>query len=848
MSGSIRGRRARPRHRVRPNDRAATVAGLLLSILGLGLLLVLPGILPGGGSPLWSVLWLTAVAALLAGVLIVAPIVRGVFLVSLVLLGVTLAGISLVHVGTDALTREQEEAVRDTAALLRYRVAELPASGVEVATPLVEKLCESAGGELPGAPPWVCERQTNADAAAAVTWWRQPREAVRELITVWRHPRERPPSVRELAIARAGTELFVAEQELAAATGTTEVESRRLAAETARAALQTTDVERTELAEAVTAGASSVLDGLLSAEGRIPLAIGVAGWFALAAFGLATLRWAATRNSTRGLGPVSLDEVEKEDEVWGRCKEQFRTHLLENVPEPGTVPHADALIQVANLVGAVVPPASGAAKTLAAMQKTVLVERGYAVQVAILRPAKGEGNTATAAGLVVRVRKARTRTMLAQREFRFDGSDESLMVREAAYWAAGVVIEDSRSVPLWARWSQDAVGPLARSEAARSGATAEGQGRELPELEEAAKRSPASGLLLLKLAHARELEPNLAGAFAYALEAASLYPRHLDARYRLATEASMLAEQLRAADAADLERCRLAARRYLGDRHLLSTAMAAYRDDEKTEDALQETLLRFALQERRRTRWWVLSPFALAWHALHASERDLWLSLLLHRRLRTDRQRRLTTAQLVTHQQLARHRPLRPVVRLRVRWQHRLARRGDAVWQQPYNLACFHARAGQYARLRPDELDRDRKELEERSRLKQRPRERWRVERQLRRVQRELETVSERSEEVRDQHVELARMMLECARVARGSEQLTQRWLEEDPDLDPLREELWWDPFVTSCRALNPDSNEPQRTTATEAASRTVRRSAGSTVREVRPKHSRRSSRKRTRA
>jgi hypothetical protein len=1074
--------RRRRSHAFRPRDLSQTVVGLGSVAVGLATLLVLPRTLPAGGDRLWSWLWIIAAACFLGGTLVLAPVVRRVVLLIFVLAGVAAAGVGLVRVGVETLAEQERETTRIAAALLRYRLPELPAtddvatvadSTVETpagAQPLptdpdtdgptgasttgagsaaagddggdltpsaveqVDQLCAAAGGRMTG-PPWRCppaDPQTGlsrslvisqvysggeqADAASSrafvevfnrgdvpaslaelsiqyvsttktdnlgvsdpqpselpdvslapgqyyvvqpagdssavplpssdlaadtpisispsggtvvlaegtaplgcsggdppcaaeqlarildlvgygdadffegsaaapaltattallraddgridtddnaadftsqpplqrtatsgdTSWWsRVASDLGRSLLPDGRQGVVGPAvTTQQLVAARARAELAVSEIELTAALGTDEEEVRRAAVVVAREADQAAEPDRVNVTAAVTVGANTIIDELLPLNQRVPLAIGAAGWLLFAAVGLGIVRWLSARNSTRELGPVTLEPIDENGALWKKRSEEFRCYLLENVPEPGTAPDADTLIQVANLIGSVIPAETPVGNALTAIRTAVTVTPGYTVEFGQLPPTDTqppanqpqESDKQSPPQLLVRIRKTRTHRLLTQRGFPIaQPEQEGLVIREAAYWAAGVIIDACPGVPHWARWSPDPriVEALAEYEHSRGPELdRDDEDRhasgETDALERASQLSPATGTLLLRAAHTRELEGNFVGALTLTLEAVTLHPRYLNARYRLATEASLLVSHLNdlsrskapkvrnpepALNFGELKRCHTAAARYLGSRHKLTLALekclwepiereptqsvgSAPNDDytnllgsydriglgerlerEPVLDRLKHELLRFSRTERRNTRW-LLSPPVLLANSLHASERDLWLPLLLHRRRRTDRQQRLTSAQLATYRLLLDDEriPLNwldfhlvsSILRLRIRTLSPAARRGDALWQLPYNLACYHALSAAASRQ---------KDLEK--------------------AKRDLKKAEKNLDKARQEDLRNAWGMLECVRVARGRHQLTAGWLNSDPDLSALQEDKnRWDSYL----------------------------------------------------
>jgi hypothetical protein len=812
---------------MRPRDRSSTLWALLLCLGGLAAL----GYLMMRDEPLsrdWCWMWVGAVAAIITGVVVGAPVFRGRTLVAAVMLGLVLAGATLVQLGIHHLFDLERESARDTASLLAYLVWDPPppqsssgpndenvesgndgrSEAEQRAETAVENLCTMAGGVLDLERDQAC--MSELEAADAPT---PPKGA----------PAVMPATeTRQLFVARAAAQLATADLQLARAladdqASEADTSAARSAQAQARDALQTAEqVTRLDVAQALSAGTGVIVDGLLENESQFPLAAGIIVWTLGAAAVVGLIRWTSVRNSTRGLGPVSFDVPEK-DQDWEPCAERFRIHLLDNVPEPGSVPNAETLSEVASLVGTAVPNAAGSSRIVAdaleSLRSAILVERGYAVQVAVVRrpdvetaetaPSPAATTSAGGAdskgsnvkGLVARVRKSRTGALMEQREFPFlRDTDREVTVREAALWAAAVIISDSRSVPGWARWSPDACRPLARLGQARRNAgarpdeKASGDGGTLEtvgvaELEEAIRLSPESGRLLLELAHTEEQAGNFEAALGLTLDAVSFYPRYLDARYRLACEAGLWARELDGHQEDEghptretsnrrmrnLDRLHSAVLRHLGDEHPLAKALHAYQNAPGGDAArrLADELQRLSLRERereRRRRW----PVVLAWNAMHATERDLWLPVLWQHRRRSDLQRRVKSAKLVTLRQ--RNDKLRqrhdrenedeqPKMEQLERERQRLERRAerlckqaercDVIWQVPYNLACYYAAAGSA---------------------------------------KDLET---------------AKGLLERARMAREGSQLSREWVDSDPDLKPLHAQdgVWWDQFLERCRS-----------------------------------------------
>jgi hypothetical protein len=738
-------------HALGHRDLTPVLASLPLTLGGLGGLawLAWAGEPEGSG---WSWWWVLAVLVVIAGVILGAPVFSGKVIVAFTLAGYLLAGVGLVVAGTAHLSGEQYDDARTAATQLAYRLEDVAAAGrrgsmsdesLDTATDAVGRLCQAAGGTV----------DTRATAPCAPGG-------------------EDRAALRDLAVSQGRAELAVARAELVVATddGRETAAAALAAARRSAADPEPTDVE---VGEALTTGAGEVVGNILRpGERQLPLVFAYLGWGLVVAVGFALVRWTAVRNATRGRGPVRLEEPGDKSKEWSSCEEAFRTYLLENVPEPGTAPNAEALVKAAALVGETdLPQGKSLGAAVKAAVDWVLVPRGYAVQAGFLRAARGtspppgrsnatpaatpsangpagdgheapgvSAHPAPVVGVVVRVRKAYGRTLLGQQQFPLpDGSDAlSRTVRRAAYWAAAGIIERSRSIPGWARWSPDTAGALADYFEAEDEAEGDGRRPPLEHLLRAERLAPDSGLILFKLAHAREQQGEFAAALAHCLDALRLYPRYLDARYRAASEAGLLASLLGGGQPAGLDGLVASLGRYAeqaprATRAAARTLEGTLRQGPVDAGVLRTALLDLSMAERveagRQLRGW-----RVALNALRTSERDYWLAMLAFHP-RRDRRDRLASADVVAHS-LAGTADPREVERLDKR-----ARRRDVLWQVPYNMACLYSQTA---------------------------------------------------------HYDDAAAMLERARLARANHQMTAAWVRHDPDLQFLAtaQPDWFAAFV----------------------------------------------------
>jgi hypothetical protein len=762
--------------------------------------------------------WLCVLAAALVGLYLGASRFSGIT--------VGLAGAACVVSGTLALghlgiVSTQSAHGRDTrsgatALLAQLQSVEPAGSTVDAnpATGAIWLLCSAGSGRFEGTPP-TCQAATpaqaraQANAAVALIGAAAPAAPTSAQI-----PTDDP---RRLDLLRADAVLAIARYQLAVAASGDQAaaQSNVTKLEAAdRAALAATLEPPASLPviSAVTKGANEVASSLPGSS-DVPIELELAGWVVLAVLALALIRLLSTRNATYSLGPVSMDPPKGTDGAKDGSSpsvalaevETFRTYLLQNLPEPGAIPGGRTAAAMTDIAGAVDVPGVPIAAFVKAIVTAINVPSGYSVEyrdIANLTadeaaPATGSDPAgAEESAIAVRIRAVGSDRLLDQTTHR--GTDRDALLRQGAYWAAARIIQSSRSVPPWARWDAATSQALARYFLDTDGAKG-----DLASLREAANLAPTSGLLALELSQREAIAGDLVGSLLHALQAATLYPRYINARYRLAVSAGMLAaadHPLTASGAGTYEEkaaLRDALTRYgeaTGHNHvavqelraclealLVAAPAAPVAEDGGAPSAaevdLPYVLCRLAeaeLDDCRRLTWWP----RIAINALRSDERRFWWLLLWGWQQRKDRQLIAKSSRLVVAARSARrvksyqvferlyarvlrglyYRKSNPATAARPADAETVAQlRSDAVfarafhyerlaaqmgqnWQFSYNLACF-----------------------------------WSV-------------VSDRlSEPSGDALAERAIALLELAVQSRNSFQLTQEWITVDPDLRNLR-------------------------------------------------------------
>jgi len=286
------------------------------------------------------------------------------------------------------------------------------------------------------------------------------------------------------------------------------------------------ELRTTSFVDAAGRGPAAVLDSLSGTDDADRLTPGPVGWILLGA--LALLGWGALlgRNARQLAGPVLVEKLSSPETY----DPDLRIAVLENVHEPGAVPGANVLRPVTDLLG--LSPAAGTVSKIVQTVFTVIGQAyGYRVEVVVDEP---DDDTAPAR-VLVRVKDLRSSATLAGHVEH--GSDTGAAVRAAGLWAAGFILDRSSRVPSWAAWTP----ATARSLGQRRDGTP-----SLADLQRAVQGSPNSGVLLVELGQAHELEGQQIDALDCYARAVAAHPTYLLARYRLAAAAAMLARTMAA--------------------------------------------------------------------------------------------------------------------------------------------------------------------------------------------------------------------------------------------------------------------------------------------------------------
>jgi hypothetical protein len=659
----------------RVDSRPATWVG---PVVGIGLIVAaLAGfalMAKGGWNPAF---WLLAAGLALAGVVVVASRFAGLTVALASVVCVVVGALALVHFGVASIRTDRTVDTRATAtdvqaqlntlvadtALSRATVVKLPSYLVAFHNAWL--LCQAGGG--------VYHRWPDGTTVCVVPS-KAPRTAPK-YVTTARTRRATDP--RTLALDRDIVQRDLDRFQLALLVAAKADPVRIKAAQAVVTAAQTTtehDLAATlepapaiSIASALEAGANAVVS-TVPGSADVPVTLEALGWAVLGVLALLLIRFLSVQNATFALGPVVINPPKggagsDGDGAGGASDaadasadetESFRTYLLRNLPEPGSVPGGQAVMAMTDIAGLVAGPTFGpVASFVQGVVGAIKVPSGYAVEYCDITPltasadppdpppppagdapaADADATPATTA-IAVRIRFASSNRLLDQKVF--PGPDRPALLRRGAYWAAARIIEASRSVPPWARWDSATSATLADYYLAQDRGAGDD---DLRILQQAALEAPTSGLLALQLSQEEALSELYFDAFGDALRAATLYPRYFNARYRVGVSANLLAdhpEQVAAASPEAVAALRDALRRYAGStRHANRASIDGVVGALERQEPISPPLLHMAVDELGDCQQLVRLRRVAA-NALRSDERRFWWQLLCQRRRRHD--------------------------------------------------------------------------------------------------------------------------------------------------------------------------------------------------------------------
>ncbi len=440
---------------------------------------------------------------------------------------------------------------------------------------------------------------------------------------------------------------------------------------------------------------------------RVPLVLGQIGWGLLGGLALLGYRRLEILNRRRSRGLVTINQLQGAD-THADYDAAFRRHVLSNVSEPGSIPGGTTEASITDLLGAT-DPVGIVKNVVAAISAITAITPDFELDATYRGPETSAADAGSATGapgavtatatatatddpapapnsgaphqVFIRVRDARTKTTLKTNVVTAATAD--LALRSAGYWAAGYILSRDSTAPEWSRWTLPSATALAVYDDAAERGAADAEAK----LRAALALAPVSGLLLSAMANTLELNGKPLETLDLNLRAATRYPRYPIARYRLAMSLSNLASDAEVWDTTPLPAKRRILRS-LGD-CFQACNMKIESPPTKVEDLTTAKL--FALAQSFRAETLILfERRRVALAALRRSERRYWAPMLFT----TEgwRERRLyyetiDSAQYVIGERIVQLDPNANLPR------HEIEKQAESAesWQTVYNLACFCA-------------------------------------------------------------------------------------------------------------------------------------------------------------
>lgn len=364
----------------------------------------------------------------------------------------------------------------------------------------------------------------------------------------------------------------------------------------------------------------------------------------------------------------------------------FKVALLLNLREPSTVPRSASSSSLTDLIE--LPDPVG--KPLGALVKTFRdlfsKEGGYLVKGELIDPSGKAGKWRVLIRVMDQWSGEQTFVGTAS------GVGPKEACRTAGFMAAAVILERSPRIPSWARWDKATAQGLAANHADVE--------PSVEAFEAAVSRAPASGVLLTKLGDEYSIKEQHTKALMMYARAVAAHPRFLEANYRMAIGAGLVAREPDAwCNSPISERKRTAEQLQRASDALflgLTLNTLAFDSGENVKrkllDLADEVLARLersysfrqvaarALRRSERAVWW---PMLTSPARFGRAGEIRWL--MKSARLTTCCEKARATSNLSLDQKLTSESE-------RV---GRVARDRRSDYGLSYNLACFHARRGQ---------------------------------------------------------------------------------------------------------------------------------------------------------
>jgi hypothetical protein len=333
--------------------------------------------------------------------------------------------------------------------------------------------------------------------------------------------------------------------------------------ETATAQAKTVDAALTDLSGAeegkqddtrafVVRGADAAVTDVLDPENPAGVNLGVYGWIAVVAGLLLLYRWLEVTNNYRSAAPITVKTAivgDGADTKGDQIAAQLKGVVAKaDVDAPALLPAGAKVEGLIDLVQHdTIPGGKTLGSALKAVWWTAFPPGGITVQpIVTKRDVPGVNGAKASAVHSVEISVATTRRGKPLYTDRYEDEDLRTAVAKAGYRVGAEALEFSRLVPSWTRWGNNGGEALRLYDRAtsRNELDRAGDKSALELLQRAHAIAPSNAQVRVAMGHEHDIAGERMKALRRHLEASLAHRRFLEARYRVITSLSMLADDI----------------------------------------------------------------------------------------------------------------------------------------------------------------------------------------------------------------------------------------------------------------------------------------------------------------
>jgi carbonic anhydrase/acetyltransferase-like protein (isoleucine patch superfamily) len=302
----------------------------------------------------------------------------------------------------------------------------------------------------------------------------------------------------------------------------------------------------------VVRGADAAVTDVLDPENPAGVNLGVYGWIAVVAGLLLLYRWLEVTNNYRSAAPITVKTAivgDGADTKGDQIAAQLKGVVAKaDVDAPALLPAGAKVEGLIDLVQHdTIPGGKTLGSALKAVWWTAFPPGGITVQpIVTKRDVPGVNGAKASAVHSVEISVATTRRGKPLYTDRYEDEDLRTAVAKAGYRVGAEALEFSRLVPSWTRWGNNGGEALRLYDRAtsRNELDRAGDKSALELLQRAHAIAPSNAQVRVAMGHEHDIAGERLKALRRHLEASLAHRRFLEARYRVITSLSMLADDI----------------------------------------------------------------------------------------------------------------------------------------------------------------------------------------------------------------------------------------------------------------------------------------------------------------